>query len=132
MSESGDKLALALAELLTAVVPAGFGVSVMNGVLTVRFVGRSVSASTHVAEIVDLHAGTEGVSIAALQSLSTVQDFVSETTADPWPRDSSKGSSYMALPQCHVAGNRLHVWFGEPTQVAVDVGVVDVPGGAAS
>jgi hypothetical protein len=42
----------------------------MNGIVTVRSVGWPVTASTHVAEIVDDHAGTEGVSIAALQFLS--------------------------------------------------------------
>ena len=118
-----DKLTASLAARLAAIVPPGFHVQAVDGMLWYtadagRFPGQLNNygvgpVGTYVRD--NFHAYQEDSSDAdsaawvARQALDGLQDFVDEATLDPWP-----GDVRPPRPYAQVRGEMLHLWYGGP------------------
>lgn len=121
-----DALTVILAGRLAAIVPAGFHVAAAAGVLLYsaddgRFPGqqgdyRVGTATTTVRANFGVYGETDADNITgvAIQALNALQDYVSEATHDPWP-----GTNAQPSPHARISGAALHLWYGEPGDVAL-------------
>jgi hypothetical protein len=114
-----DRLAVALADRLAAMVPAGLRVTATDGMLWYtaepgRFPGQSGDyrvgrAGTYVRDNFSAHGTSDeeravGVTI---QALSELQDYVSEATHLAWP-----GTIKQPTPHARIASAHLEFWYG--------------------
>jgi hypothetical protein len=118
-SAAAVRLAAALAERLDAVVPAPFRVRAEGGRVSL-YHGEAWDGSSDVAWVLDQEvdpgapAGERDsfawrAAAVAEHVLSSVQDGVAETTAEPWPRLPEGG---MARSGARTDGERVYLWYG--------------------
>jgi hypothetical protein len=104
-------LAVALAERLTGVVPAGFVVHEQDAELVVLHDGQvvGISGAPTILETVDaLREPRDNLETAARAALSAVQDYVAEVTTEPWPSAVGRQPN----PDARIDGDSLSMWFG--------------------
>lgn len=107
-----DKLARALADRFQRIVPAGFDVDETN----VRL-WYLVDAPPHwVGDTAE-----EQVAWLAEHALSAFQDYVDETSAEPWP-------GTRTVPRAHAAviEGKLHLWFGDADNPILECEPIDL------
>jgi hypothetical protein len=124
MSESdlvidADKLAVALAERLAAIVPDGFDVRAMDGTLWYsfyadRFPGhyRGGGSGTSVVATFDDYeeeSPSDRIVYIAKRALDDLQDVIDESSHEPWP-----GTVRPPSPHAQIRGDMLHLWYGSP------------------
>lgn len=111
LNVSSRDLATALADRLNEVVPPGFLVRAEDSELIVIHDGQIVGISGAPA-IMDTAEAVkhprENLEAAARAALSGVQDYVADTTAEPWP---GTGGS-QPNPDARVGEGRVLLWFG--------------------
>lgn len=115
MSTFATYLAAALSERLAAVVPAGFQVSALHGALTISASADNSWATSQLGAIVDQPGDrSRNAALAAQSALNAVQDFVTETLAEPWPDIGRRNEPW---PQSHacIEDGKLLLWYGDPT-----------------
>ena len=117
-TEIGNKLGVALAARLSAVVPPLISVQYRDGSVTVSANDISWSAGSAVRELVDQPCDlAKAIEIAAWNALDTIQDFVTEVLRTPWPSSDESlvkyGRSYLPPANAVVEGNMLNLCFGE-------------------
>jgi len=101
---------MALVERLAEVLPPGFSITSNRSDLwldTPDNVGCSAWAGGVDRDPTDL----ERYAGAAESVLSNIQDGVSETLKDPWPRLDAPGRQ-MAMPGARLVGDTLTMWYG--------------------
>jgi hypothetical protein len=115
-----DRFIAALAERLSAIVPAGFHVEAADGMLRYssdagRFPGqrgdyRAGTSGTHARANFGVYGETEAENIIGLgvQALDELQDYVSEATHEPWP-----GPTRQPRPHAQIADSMLRLWYGD-------------------
>jgi hypothetical protein len=114
-----DRLAVALADRLVPMVPAGPIVTAADGMLWYtaepgQFPGQSGGyrvgrAGTYIRDNFSAHGTSDeeravGVTV---QALSELQDYVSEATRLPWP-----GTASQPDPHARIANAHLEFWYG--------------------
>jgi hypothetical protein len=116
-----DRLTQMLAARMAAIVPAGFRVEALDGMLWYsaedgRFPGqlgdyRVGRAGSHVRDNFEAHGETAGERIAgvAAQVLDELQDYVDEATHDPWP-----GERTPPRACAEIRDTLVHLWYGQP------------------
>ena len=108
---SSLKFAAELAIRLNEVVPDGFTVVAEDENVVLRHNGKVVG-STGMAEIVEssenLDHLPQNMETGARAILSNVQDWIADTTTEPWP-----GKRSLPNPDAQVTGERLEAWFGD-------------------
>ena len=123
-----DRLAVALADRLAAMVPAGLRVTAADGMLRYtaepgRFPGQAGDyrvgrSGTYIRGNFSAHGTSDeeravGVTV---QALSELQDYVSEATHLPWP-----GTTKQPTPHARIANAHLEFWYGgDETMLAGD------------
>lgn len=121
---SSLRFAAELAERLAEVVPAGFAVDASDVTVVLRHDGAMVG-STDMAELVEdsenLHLLPDNLETAARAILSNVQDWIADTTTEPWPGDHS-----LPNPDAHVIGDRLEMWFGDRDNAVLTLRPLDL------
>lgn len=115
-----DRYIAALAERLSAIVPAGFHVDAADGMLRYssgagRLPGqlgdyRAGTSGTHARANFGVYGqtGEENIIGLAVQALDELQDYVSEATHEPWP-----GLTRQPRPHAQIADSMLHLWYGD-------------------
>lgn len=118
---SSPELADALAARLNEVLPAGFVVHAIHTELTLMHNGAEVgtSGALEIMESVDaIHHPVENLETAVRAALGAIQDWVSETTAEPWPaRDGQRHPN----PDARVTNTDVDMWFGDETDPVLRV-----------
>lgn len=108
---SSPDFAAELAIRLNEVAPDGFTVIADNVSVVLRHNGGFVG-STDMAELIEdsenLDLLPENLETAARAVLSNVQDWIADTTTEPWP-----GERSLPNPDAHVTGDRLEMWWGD-------------------
>lgn len=121
-----DRFIAALAERLSAIVPAGFHVDAADGML--RY---SSDEGRFPGQLGDYHAGTSGTHARAnfgvygetdeeniiglaVQALDELQDYVSEATREPWP-----GATRQPRPHGQIVDSMLQLWYGDDGTVVL-------------
>ncbi len=120
---SPNRFAAAVAERLNAVVPDG---------LTVRADGSAVGVydpalcgGCYGAEIFGKEDGrpiVELVETAAWAIMNGIQDVIMESIREQWPM----GTTRAADPGARVAGDQLHLWFGDEDNPVLRLESVDL------
>lgn len=112
-----EKLAAALAERLSRVVPQTFSVRADGGAINLYY-GGALLCSSRAPEFVDEEDSDstwgERVEPAALAALGDLQDCLAEQLTEPWPPSRGDG---MALPGTRSDGIHLHLWYGGDEKV---------------
>lgn len=122
-SRASIHLAAALAERVNAVVPTPFRVRADNGRVAL-YCGDAFDSSIGVSGVLDQEVDPQAAPserhsfawFAAMVSesvLSSVQDGVSEGTAEPWPPLSR---SRMAYPGARTDGTSVYLWYGPDSE----------------
>jgi hypothetical protein len=121
MNVDPDRLTEVLATRLAAIVPDGFYVRGMDGMLWYsaqagRFPGQlgdyHVGGSgTYVQHNLDAYledySPAESLTSVAWKALDELQDFVDEASHDPWP-----GQRTPPHPHAEIREGALHLWYG--------------------
>jgi hypothetical protein len=129
-SRAAVRLAAALAERLAAVVPAPFRVGAEGGWVVLHrgdvWDGSSDVAGGLDQEVDPTHPYHEPrdedwsladrAAMVAEGVLSSVQDAVSEATAEPWP---ALPGRRMAMPGTRTDGASVYLWYGPDEDAAV-------------
>ncbi|HEX2131663.1 MAG TPA: hypothetical protein VHH15_08870 [Actinophytocola sp.] len=113
LSVSSRELAAALAERLNAVVPAGFVVHPEDAELVVFHDGQQlgISGAPAIIETAEaLKEPQESLETAVRAALSAVQDYIAETTTEPWP---APGGTVQPNPDARVSADTVEMWFGD-------------------
>ena len=108
---SSRDLAAALAQRLDDVAPAGITVRADDSSLAVLHAGLVVglSGAPAILETVEaLHEPAENLETAVRAALSAVQDYIAETTTEPWPGTGGRQPN----PDARVEANTISMWFG--------------------
>ena len=110
-----EKLARALADRFQRIMPQGYYVHETGGILWYEAdapVHGDGSLGSYITE--DLNSGgdtvEEQVTWCAEHALSELQDYLDETSTEPWP-----GERTLPVPKAHAAviEGKLHMWFGD-------------------
>lgn len=107
-----DKLARALADRFQRIVPESYLVREDEGVVRYfRYVPSFRGSGSGSFMAPNLHNGDtfeERVAWCAEHALDELQDFVDETSTEPWPGERT-------VPRAHAAvvEGKLHMWFGD-------------------
>jgi hypothetical protein len=116
-----DALAVALADRLTRIVPAGLHVAADKGMLWYsadpgQFPGQAGNQSvgtsgTFVRDNLEADGEPDEnrIALIAAQALDELQDYVDEATHEPWP-----GKQKPPRPHAQVRDAVLHLWYGGP------------------
>jgi hypothetical protein len=122
-----DRLIEVLASRLAAIVPDGFYVRGMDGLLWFscqpgRFPGQlndyhPGSVWSRVVNNLDTYredySPEESLICVARSVLDNLQDFVDEATHEPWP-----GERTPPHPHAEIRGHELHLWYGDADSTA--------------
>jgi hypothetical protein len=126
MDVDADRLIAVLADRMSAIVPAGFGVDAADGMLRYSFgegrlpgqLGdhRAGTSGTHARANFGVYGDTDEDNITglAVQALDELQDYVSEATHEPWP-----GTIRQPRPHARVRDRALHLWYGDADRVVL-------------
>ncbi|MGH2770178.1 MAG: hypothetical protein ACRDJF_06600 [Actinomycetota bacterium] len=110
-SSTAYRLARALVDRLSGLVPSGVSVSSTAAVVTMGSATRS--EDTEIERIVDQDGDLrENVEAAALLVLDDLQDLLSECLKAPWPPVAGAPSELVS-PQVEWSGDRLRLWYGD-------------------
>ena len=117
-----DHFAALLADRLSAIVPAGFCVTAGGGMLWYSEQGESpvgpeeyrFGSGTYIREFFNAYGESdrERVVGAAVRALDELQDYISESTHDPWP-----GATRQPSPHGRISGSSLHLWYEDQGNV---------------
>ena len=127
MTVDVDRFAGILADRLSAIVPAGFGVRASDGMLWYSCgVAGAGRAGSHVRENFGVYGQTDEDNIVGLsvQVLDELEDYIDEATGDPWPGTTSQPS-----PRARISGAELHLWYGDDDAVVLacdPIGLADI------
>ena len=108
---SSHDLAVGLARRLDDVAPAGITVRADDSDLVVLHDGRvvGISGAPAILETVEaLHEPAENLETAVRAALSAVQDYIAETTTEPWPGTGGRQPN----PDARLEVNTVLMWFG--------------------
>jgi hypothetical protein len=109
-------LAHALATRLVAVVPAGISVVADGPSVVVASAGAGVSVDLR--SLVEQEGDEDtNAELGARAVLDTVQDFVAEEFARPWP----EGGAPLPTPTAAVEGGLLRLWYGDERRPALEL-----------
>ena len=133
-SRASIKLAAALAARLNAVVPDPFSVRA-EGAWVSLYCGNAFDSSSSVAGVLDQEvdpevAASERHSFAWFAAsvsesvLSSVQDGISETTAEPWP---SLSPGRMAFSGTRTDGEAVYLWYGPDDEREIEAVIAFSP-----
>jgi len=125
MNVSSHDLATELADRLNDIVPQGFVVQVRDSELVVMQGERvlGVSGAPVIMDSVDaIKNPHENLETAVRAALSGVQDFIAETTREPWPGSGGTQPN----PDARVDGDRVHLWFGSEEHPLVRLRPIDL------
>jgi hypothetical protein len=112
-------------EQLAEVMPAGWRVVIDDDILwLVGHQGKIAGSSAHWL-IADALLEDEAV-LGATQSLHQIQQEITEATTEPWPARSAEGYRGFPEPDGELAGNELHLWFGEKTAPVLVLKPIDL------
>ena len=107
---SSPDFAAELASRLNEVAPEGYTVNAENVTVVLRHHG-AVVGSTEMAELVEDSENPdllpESLETAARAILSNVQDWISDSSYQPWPGERSQPA-----PDAHATADRLEMWYG--------------------
>jgi hypothetical protein len=117
-----DRLAAVLAENLSAIVPPEILIEARNGMLYYstdpagRFGYKKGTSGTYIRGNFGIlgQSDEENIVNISVQALDELQDFVSETTTDPWP-----GTTRQPQPHGEVRDSVLYLWYGDPGEPAL-------------
>lgn len=114
-------LAEILADCLQEIVPSGIIVRADDGMLRYEtdssgpFAARTGGSGTYIQNntglpVPDFNGTSDEEKIIgiAMLALDQLQDYVSETTADPWP-----GTARMPSPHGRIQDSVLYLWYGD-------------------
>lgn len=121
---SSLKLAAQLAERLNEVAPDGFTVTAEDIAVVVSHNGEFVGASEAPAilETVEgIRDPGEAIVTAAAAVISGVQDFIADTSAEPWP-----GTRDQPDPDVRRTGDQLEMWFGDEDNPVLKLRALDL------
>lgn len=108
---SSPDLAAELAIRLNEVAPEGFTVIAEHTYVAVRYngelIGRS-GAAEFLESIEGIQNPPEAIKRAVRVILDTVQDYVADTSTEPWP-----GTRDQPNPGIRLSGSHLEMWFGD-------------------
>jgi hypothetical protein len=108
---SSPDFAAELAIRLNEVVPEGFTVTAERENVVLRH-GAEVVGSTDMAELVESSENLDHLpgnfETAARAIMSNVQDWIADTTYEPWP-----GTRSQPNPNARAQGHQLDMWFGD-------------------
>jgi hypothetical protein len=108
---SSRDLAVALARRLDEVAPSGITVRADDSSLAVLHAGQvvGISGAPAILETVEaLHEPAENLETAVRAALSAVQDYIAETTTEPWPGTGGRQPN----PDARIDANVISMWFG--------------------
>jgi hypothetical protein len=121
---SSSEFAAALAARLNEVAPEGFTVIAEHATVAIRQHG-GVTGFTDVAELVESSENLDhlpkNLSTAARAILSAVQDWIADTSNQPWPVTTRQPN-----PGVRVTGTHLAMWFGDPDEPMLTLRPLDV------
>jgi hypothetical protein len=122
MDASSRELAVALADRLNQIVPAGFSVRSEGVSVNVYHDGQDLGGSPALEILADRDGRgiDKKIETAVRAVLSDVQDRIIEASKGPWPGESGRGAD-LPMPDCQVRGDRLRLWFGEENAPAISV-----------
>ena len=124
-----EKLARALGDRFQQIVPKGYQVYEDQGMIWYH--GRSSPdgyggsrSGSYIAE--NLHYGDtveEQVTWCAEHALSELQDYLDETSTEPWP-----GERTLPVPKAHAAviEGKVHMWFGDADAPVLECEPIDI------
>jgi sulfur carrier protein ThiS len=87
---------------LAPLVPRGFDLWADEGAVVIQSAETGHVGGTEVAALIDDDKTLERAAQVVERTLSTVQDFIAETTTDPWPRVAGANND-MAVPHAEVS-----------------------------
>ena len=117
MTVDVDRFAGILADRLSAIVPAGFGVRASDGMLWYsRGDDNAGRAGSYVRDNFGVYGESDEDNIVglAVQVLDELEDYVDEATSDPWP-----GTTSQPPPHGEIRDEALHLWYGDPAAVVL-------------
>jgi hypothetical protein len=115
-----DRFTTLLADRLSAIVPAGFHVSAEDGMLwysadQAKFSGQrgdygASRAGTYMRSNFGRYGESDAENIVGIgvQSLSELQDYISEAAHIPWP-----GVTSQPVPHGQIFNSYLQLWYGD-------------------
>jgi hypothetical protein len=122
---SPEDFARALVERLTPILPAGYFVRAVEGVVHID-APDGLGAATSLADLLDLDdLAPQDYADAAWAVLSLAQDVVSEMTTDPWPAAAGPHTD-LAEPRTAVDGRQVSLWFGADEQPELTLPPIDL------
>jgi hypothetical protein len=122
-SPRAKALARALASRLASVAPDGISVSAREDRVIVCAQGDLECGSGSIIDASDDRPLAAKITATILSTLSTVQDYISESLTEQWPRSPS-GS--MALPGARCDGAHAHLWFGDEHSPTIALLPIDI------
>lgn len=132
--DAPSRLALALADSIGIALPSGFTVSGEGGMVCLYENDAFTGGSDMPGVLEDEHDGStlaETLETIGCSVLSAVQDWIADTTTDPWPVDAD---GRMAECGARADAHRLYLWYGGSEAGAVitlrpvELGPLGIPG----
>jgi hypothetical protein len=125
LSVSSRDLAVALADRLNDIVPRGFVVRAQDSDLVVIHDGQvvGVSGAPTIMDTADaIMYPRENLETAVRATLSGVQDYIAEATAEPWPGSGGTQPNSDA----RVDDDRVQMWFGSEEAPLIRLRPIDL------
>jgi hypothetical protein len=125
LNVSSRDLAVALADRLNDIVPHGFVVRAQDSDLVVIHDGQVVGVSGAPAIMDTAEAimyPRENLETAVRAALSGVQDYIAETTTEPWPGSGGTQPNSDA----RVDDDRVQMWFGSEEAPLIRLRPIDL------
>jgi hypothetical protein len=115
-----EDVARRIAERLRDILPVEIGVdSDTSGLIRIRSVKSKAVVEVSLASVTDDPAYENDYGQALQRAgrglLSTIQDFVAEELAQPWPHVTEGMGGEMATPDASVLDETLCLWYGDRT-----------------
>ena len=109
-------------------LPQGFTLEPVGDGIVIRRADDPVGAHCHFSDLV-MH-GAEGALTATLNLLDLVQDYISISTSEPWPRSTASArGDHIPHPEVEVVDGVLKLWFGSRDEPAIRFRSIPLGGG---
>jgi hypothetical protein len=122
MSSPWSRLIESLTGWLDEIAPPQVSISVIDDRIVVRD-NDGLGTVVHIGQLLGPPTQAEtAIERALISTLSSIQDFIVESTGEVWPRDMLKGDEYLPMPDAAVEASSVRAWYGErqePTQQLV-------------